>query len=734
MSINSSAGIFEWGPTGRSIKVDASGRLLTTGDPVGGLYPVGYGQTGRALCVDASGYLAVTSTGSSGGSINNGINLGDGSGIFAGKAGSNLTFKTLHAGSGIKLEADASGVTINNTYEDDVQDIRIDLDNLQSDFDNASGVWAADISATTAVANGVRTDFTNSSGIFQAGTDKANQVRIDFDNSSGVWSDIDLQGAFDNGSNILLADDPISIFQSGNAEAIKIDSAVDQEAYPAIYASQTAMTQQDESANTGTDETLGSLYEAIKFTASGTYEIRSFGVRIKRTGTITNTSDLINGYIYTDNAGKPGIVIGSISTYIRLGMLTTSYVKYTFRVNASVAYTTSYWAVLKYSSAPAGGTVEIDGTNVGTALHAYSANGSSWTTEDNKHGWLQLYGRTNNGIYAFSDNGYALYAYSPNNDAIYGYSLARYGVYGYSINNIGVRGKSDWSIGVYGSSTVNIGVQGVSTTLQGVRGDSTNSYGVYGTSTNSHGVFGHASSTGNGVYGEGTNAPGVYGTSTNSHGVYGYASAASKHGVVGQAVAGCGGYFEHYANNTNGLVEIVRISRYCHTSTPASGIGGALDFYITNKTPVSIIAGRISTILVNPTAGSETSRVGICTRNAGGALTERLTVMEDGALRGNNNTWDVDADGNATFNTVSIPGDAYKESIASDSWTHDGSGLYYHDVTHSLNTRDIMVELYDSATYRTILADDIERTDVNTVRVTVNASGLSLRALFKTIS
>lgn len=63
MAVNNSAGIFDWGPTGRSIEVNASGQLLTTNEPVGGLYPLGYGKTGRALCVDGSGRLCVTSAG-----------------------------------------------------------------------------------------------------------------------------------------------------------------------------------------------------------------------------------------------------------------------------------------------------------------------------------------------------------------------------------------------------------------------------------------------------------------------------------------------------------------------------------------------------------------------------------------------------------------------------------------------------------------------------------------------
>ncbi|MHA2341937.1 MAG: hypothetical protein ACXADW_08660, partial [Candidatus Hodarchaeales archaeon] len=57
-------GIFAYGPTGRSISVDASGRLDATVEPEGALYIFGYGDTGRFLSVDASGRLATVIHGS----------------------------------------------------------------------------------------------------------------------------------------------------------------------------------------------------------------------------------------------------------------------------------------------------------------------------------------------------------------------------------------------------------------------------------------------------------------------------------------------------------------------------------------------------------------------------------------------------------------------------------------------------------------------------------------------
>ncbi|MBK8609080.1 MAG: hypothetical protein IPL84_03835 [Chitinophagaceae bacterium] len=53
--------------------------------------------------------------------------------------------------------------------------------------------------------------------------------------------------------------------------------------------------------NTGSDELIDNLYEAVKFTADSNYNMASFNIRIKKTGTITNNGTY-TGYIYTDNA------------------------------------------------------------------------------------------------------------------------------------------------------------------------------------------------------------------------------------------------------------------------------------------------------------------------------------------------------------------------------------------------------------------------------------------------
>ena len=55
--------LFELGPTGRGIYVDASGRLQTNSDPSASGHIFGYGETGFPLMVDASGRLLTSASG-----------------------------------------------------------------------------------------------------------------------------------------------------------------------------------------------------------------------------------------------------------------------------------------------------------------------------------------------------------------------------------------------------------------------------------------------------------------------------------------------------------------------------------------------------------------------------------------------------------------------------------------------------------------------------------------------
>ena len=70
---------------------------------------------------------------------------------------------------------------------------------------------------------------------------------------------------------------------------------------------------------------------------------------------------------------------------------------------------------------------------------------------------------------------------------------------------------------------------------------------------------------------------------------------------------------------------------------------------------------------------------------------------------------------------------ADKASGLLNSWTSAGSGLYYQDFAHNLNTEDIVTEIYNSTTKETVLVDSIDRQNVNTVRVTVVGNSTNYR-------
>jgi hypothetical protein len=67
----------------------------------------------------------------------------------------------------------------------------------------------------------------------------------------------------------------------------------------------------------------------------------------------------------------------------------------------------------------------------------------------------------------------------------------------------------------------------------------------------------------------------------------------------------------------------------------------------------------------------------------------------------------------------------------STTWT---SGTI-KSVTHNLNSRDVLVEVYDNTTYETVILDSVVRTDVNTITLTASSapSGAGLTVLVKRI-
>jgi len=281
------------------------------------------------------------------------------------------------------------------------------------------------------------------------------------------------------------------------AHFLDVSKTVNSRTAYGINSTMTASTLQSDVASTGNDETFTNSHYAWSFVASAAHTVGSISVRLKKVGTVTNTTDTIQLKIFSDNAGTPDALLMTTDS-MRMGTLTTSYVEYYFGGDLTLVNGTTYWiAVRKSAAVTGGGSIAIDrnGTALTTCNTATPVSGD-WTVNAGL-GRYTVYGRSPIGIRGTSTNSF--------------------GVNGNSTNNIGVYGTSTNYVGVYGTSTNNIGVQGNSTNSFGVQGTSTNSYGVYGNSTNNIGVYG-TSTNYVGVYGNSTNSFGVNGNSTNSYG------------------------------------------------------------------------------------------------------------------------------------------------------------------------------------------------------------------------
>ena len=245
-----------------------------------------------------------------------------------------------------------------------------------------------------------------------------------------------------------------------------------------INSTMTASTLQSDVASTGNDETFTNSHYAWKFVASAAHTVGSTSVRLKKVGTVTNTTDTIQLKIFSDNAGTPDALLLTTDS-IKMGTLTTSYVEYLFGGDMTLVNGTTYWiAVRKSAAVTGGGSIAIDrnGTALTTCNTATPVSGD-WTVNAGL-GRYTVYGRSPIGIRGTSTNYIGVQGTSTNNVGVQGNSTNYIGVYGNSTNSFGVQGNSTNSYGVYGTSTNYIGVQGTSTNYIGVQGNSTNSYGA----------------------------------------------------------------------------------------------------------------------------------------------------------------------------------------------------------------------------------------------------------------
>jgi hypothetical protein len=77
-----------------------------------------------------------------------------------------------------------------------------------------------------------------------------------------------------------------------------------------------------------------------------------------------------------------------------------------------------------------------------------------------------------------------------------------------------------------------------------------------------------------------------------------------------------------------------------------------------------------------------------------------------------------------TLNEIST-----KAATTLSAWTLISGNQYYADFAHNLGATDVNVQLWDSVTGETIRAEEVDRTDGNTVRVTIRGNTASIRIL-----
>jgi len=237
------------------------------------------------------------------------------------------------------------------------------------------------------------------------------------------------------------------------------DTIINQNTVPSLYAAQDALALQTFNY-TGADATMSTQYYGFKFVPSGTYTLGDVMAQIKRSGTISNSTDYLSCYLCSNSSTVPGSILYTSTSILKFGNLGTNYTTYSFDITYTVTSGTTYWIVFKYNTAPASGSILFN-TSSSSGYSATSSNGSSWSGGSNRL-YLVLNGQTYHGVYANSKNNHAIYAYSSNGSGLKAFSNNYYGIWGESQNNVGIYGYSAFNHGVFGNSSNGTGVYGLS--------------------------------------------------------------------------------------------------------------------------------------------------------------------------------------------------------------------------------------------------------------------------------
>ena len=98
--------------------------------------------------------------------------------------------------------------------------------------------------------------------------------------------------------------------------------------------------------------TLTKRYEAWSYTPNIEQEIKSVTIKLKKSGTISNTANGFKFYIYSDSAGNPSSIIVTSSSLFTFATLTDTLADYKFDIAYTLSQSTKYWFVIEIEVFP----------------------------------------------------------------------------------------------------------------------------------------------------------------------------------------------------------------------------------------------------------------------------------------------------------------------------------------------------------------------------------------------
>jgi hypothetical protein len=159
----------------------------------------------------------------------------------------------------------------------------------------------------------------------------------------------------------------------------------------------------DKSTSVGSSIELDSNFNACRFTAPSTDSFVYAGVKLKRTGTITNLTCLPYVYFYADTVigglHCPGGALPNVTNSFKLyaANLDTAYSEVIFPATLANPIVLipgrDYWCMVAYTSTvqPVGGTVQWSKIDTGSQGVSKSTANTTWTTSGTGTGWIKLY-------------------------------------------------------------------------------------------------------------------------------------------------------------------------------------------------------------------------------------------------------------------------------------------------------------------------------------------------------